>query len=97
MADEIPDGSMGGYEGYCERCGKSCKKNLNGNNIGAHACLPLLTFDNKRLSEGTGIGVDLLDLWNNIEIWYGDVSKQENNKEFLNRIQFQYSIKKKVT
>lgn len=39
MADILPDGSLGGYEGYCHRCGETIKTNIQGNEIGTHACL----------------------------------------------------------
>lgn len=81
----------------CSKCGKGISINNMGNEIGKlHDCLPFVVYDNTELSKKTGIEVDLLDLWNNIEVWYGDISKGENQEEFLKRIQHQYLVKKKI-
>lgn len=38
MGELLPDNSISGYEGYCEVCGEVIKVNLQGNEIGNHAC-----------------------------------------------------------
>jgi hypothetical protein len=38
MADELPDGSSSGYEGFCSKCKKVIKTNSQGNEIGEHIC-----------------------------------------------------------
>lgn len=39
MAEELPDGTRGGYEGYCPKCNKVIKTNIQGNEIGRHECV----------------------------------------------------------
>ncbi len=41
MAEELPDGTMGGYQGYCPKCGEIIKTNIQGNEIGEHDCKPI--------------------------------------------------------
>lgn len=40
MGEILPDGSIGGYEGYCPKCGKIIATNMQGNEIGYHKCEP---------------------------------------------------------
>lgn len=37
MGDILPDGTIQGYEGYCEKCGEVVKKNIQGNPLN-HDC-----------------------------------------------------------
>ena len=39
MAEILPDGSFGGYTGYCQFCSAEIKTNIQGNEIGQHECL----------------------------------------------------------
>ena len=39
MADELPDGTRGGYEGYCPKCGTVIQTNIQGNEISEHNCI----------------------------------------------------------
>lgn len=41
MAEELPDGTRGGYEGYCPKCGMIIKTNSQGNEISSHECVPI--------------------------------------------------------
>lgn len=38
MGEVLPNGEIGGYEGYCPKCHKIIKTNMQGNEIGNHAC-----------------------------------------------------------
>ncbi len=38
MGEILPDGTIGGYGGYCQKCGKEIKVNSQGNEIGSHYC-----------------------------------------------------------
>lgn len=38
MGDLLPDGTIIGYEGYCSKCGKIIKTNMQGNETGEHEC-----------------------------------------------------------
>lgn len=38
MAEELPDGTIGAYAGYCGRCGQEIKTNIQGNELGKHYC-----------------------------------------------------------
>lgn len=40
MAEILPDGSFGGYTGYCQKCKKEISTNIQGNEIGVHYCSP---------------------------------------------------------
>lgn len=40
MGETLPDGTIGGYEGYCPVCGQVIKTNIQGNEIGEHTCNP---------------------------------------------------------
>ena len=38
MGEILPNGEVGGYEGYCPNCRKVIKTNIQGNEIGSHVC-----------------------------------------------------------
>lgn len=38
MANELPDGTSSGYEGYCPKCNAIIETNIQGNEIGTHIC-----------------------------------------------------------
>ena len=38
MGEILPNGENGWYEGYCPKCHKIIKTNMQGNEIGNHAC-----------------------------------------------------------
>ena len=38
MGKILPDGTIGGYVGYCQKCGKEIKVNIQGNESGSHSC-----------------------------------------------------------
>lgn len=38
MGEVLPNGEIGGYEGYCPKCHKIIKTNMQGNEIGNHDC-----------------------------------------------------------
>ncbi len=40
MAEILPDGSFGGYTGYCQMCNVEIKVNIQGNELGVHYCNP---------------------------------------------------------
>lgn len=52
MGEILPDGSVGGYAGYCRKCGKQIKVNIQGDEIGGHECLTECYFtpDSKNTS-----------------------------------------------
>ena len=42
--------------------------------------------------EQDGINEHLLDIWGEVENWYGDIQKKESGRNFLLRIQSKYDI-----
>lgn len=44
MGELLPDGSIGGYEGFCSKCGEVISTNIQGNEIGKHICNPISKF-----------------------------------------------------
>lgn len=38
MGELLPDGTIGGYEGYCPECGKVIKTNMQGEELTTHDC-----------------------------------------------------------
>lgn len=44
------------------------------------------------ITEQTGIELGWLLIWEQIEIWYGDIKKKETGKDFLLRLQKQYPL-----
>lgn len=46
----------------------------------------------KNLVEKVGVSEDWLILWREIEIWYGDVQKQESQQQFLVRMSNEYNL-----
>ena len=45
------------------------------------------------ISNKTGISKDWLCLWHEIEIFYGDIQKQETREQLLLRLQSEYNLK----
>lgn len=47
------------------------------------------------VGEQDGINTHLLDVWHEIESWYGDIEKKETGEELLKRLQSQFLFSKK--
>lgn len=47
------------------------------------------------LKDGNGIKTVWIDLWNEIENWYGDPNKNESAENFLKRMNDKYRLKQK--
>lgn len=41
MGEILPDGLIGGYSGYCDKCGCEISTNIQGNEIGNHECISI--------------------------------------------------------
>lgn len=40
MGEVLPNGEIQGYSGYCQKCNKAIRTNIQGNEIGVHYCEP---------------------------------------------------------
>lgn len=41
MGEILPDGSIQGYSGYCDKCAVTISTNIQGNEMGKHECVPV--------------------------------------------------------
>jgi len=100
MGEILPDGSIQGYQSYCQKCGVVINVNAQGDEIGdlfsKHICLntPKNYSEKFMKIESQSIGLDLVEVKNN----YKQVTKEEldeidrerNKRGKLVKITFEY-------
>lgn len=51
MGEILPDGSIQGYTGKCEQCGKLISVNIQGDSLDNHQCVATLSNSVEKLAE----------------------------------------------